>query len=73
MSFIRLGIIALLPLVGGLIVFLLVGDLTETLIPFSSDDPFIWSWIKGIGPASFASYLAYDGIKRTLVKLGLKE
>ena len=62
-----------MPLLCGLIVFLKVGDLTEELMPFNPEDPFIWSWIKGVGPAGIASILVYEAIKRIIAKLGLKE
>lgn len=73
MPFIRLVIVVFIPLLCGLVVFLQVGDLTEELMPFSPDDPFIWSWIKGVGPAGIASVLLYEATKRILAKLGLKE
>lgn len=73
MPFIRLVIVVFIPLLCGLVVFLQVGDLTEELMPFSPDDPFIWSWIKGVGPAGIASVLVYEATKRILAKLGLKE
>lgn len=72
-SFLRLTIIFVTPLLCGLIAFLQVGDLTEELMPFSPDDPFIWWWIKSVGPAGLASVLVYEATKRVLAKLGLKE
>ena len=72
-SFVRLSIIAVTPLLCGFIVFLEVVDLTEKLMPFSPDDPFIWSWIKGVGPAGIASVLVYGATKRILAKLGFRE
>lgn len=73
MRFIRLVVVVVIPLLCGLVVFLQVGDLTDELMPFSPDDPIIWSWVKGIGPAGLASYLVYEGVKRLLAKLGVKE
>lgn len=66
-------IVVFIPLLCGLVVFLQVGDLTDELMPFSPEDPFIWSWIKGVGPAGVASVLVYEVTKRILAKLGLKE
>ena len=66
-------IVVVIPLLCGLVVFLQAGDLTDELMPFSPDDPVIWSWIKGVGPAGIASVLVYGATKRILAKLGFRE
>ena len=73
MSFLRLAVIAMLPLAVWASVFAYTVHITYLVFPFHSEDPFVWSYLKLIVPSGPVSALAYFAMKRVMSYLGLNE